>query len=91
MARSMILGLGALLAAIVASHGCDDPLSQSECHRQAVERYGCCPVCDAECRAVISQECTEIHDAPLPRDDAEGGSSDTGDGGGEDEPKPKPQ
>lgn len=64
VASSFLLGL------LVSSASCDTT-SQSECHRRAVERFGCCPVCDAECRATVSQECADIHDTPLPGLDAE--------------------
>lgn len=85
VASSILLGVLA---------GCDTT-SQSECHRRAVERFGCCPACDAECRAAVSQECAEIHDVPLPgldADDADEGTGTTGEeheGHAPDEPAPQ--
>jgi hypothetical protein len=81
------VGLGALLVAMASSVSCEDALSQNECHRQMVDRFGCCPACDAECRSAITRECAEVHDQPLvPADDtASSGTS----GGGGDEPEPE--
>ncbi|MEM9455356.1 MAG: hypothetical protein AAGF11_14335 [Myxococcota bacterium] len=75
MARSVILSLGGALVAMVLGPGCDSS-AQSECHRQQLERSGCCPTCDAECRAAITVACAGVHDEPLV--DAEVGTSDDG-------------
>lgn len=59
----MLLGL-----AVMAGASCDTQ-SQTECHREAVERLGCCPTCDADCRATVSQECAQVHDLPLTQEE----------------------
>lgn len=75
MASGMVLGLGLAFAP-----ACDT--QASACHRAAIERFGCCPTCDGECRAKISETCAEEHDVPFdeleaepPEDDADGDSS----------------
>lgn len=85
------VALSIVLAALVSAAGCD-AASQSECHRRAVDRLGCCPACDAECRATVSQECAELHDEPLSRLDDEAESTGTSEGvehGAPDEPAPQ--
>lgn len=82
------LALWCVLATVVSAAGCDTA-SQSECHRRAVDRYGCCPVCDAECRATVSRECAELHDTPLrPEADEGTGTSGGGDDDGDDGEQP---
>lgn len=39
-----------------------------------LERLGCCPTCDADCRATITRECAdELHESPVPDDGDEPG------------------
>lgn len=83
MLRSLLVPAAVALVALVMEPGCDSQ-AQSECHRQLVERLGCCPTCDAECRAAITDECAKIHDEPLLDAEVEVGTSD--DGGEPDEP-----
>ena len=52
----------------------------SACHEQMVSRHGCCPLCDADCRAAISAECAaeqhEAEDPPdMPENETDGSSS----------------
>ncbi|MEX1367318.1 MAG: hypothetical protein AB1Z98_29595 [Nannocystaceae bacterium] len=55
----MVLGLTTMLGTSCYAQ------SQTECHREAVRRLGCCPTCSSDCRASVSQECAEIHDVAL--------------------------
>lgn len=86
------LTLGSLLAVLASVVGCD-AAPQSECHRRAVERFGCCPACDEECRAAVSQECAAVHDEPLPRPDVDmdASSSASSSDGADDSSAPAPE
>jgi len=92
MPRSIVpVGSWLGLVLLAAVPGCDTP-EQRECHRRVVQRVGCCPTCDAECRATVTRECAEIHDVPLLSVDAEvepGTDSSGGEPDDDDEPRPK--
>ena len=80
--RATLLGSALLVVAL----GSCDTRSQSDCHREMVERFACCPTCDGDCRAAITDECAAVHDEPLADIDLDEGTSD---GGPEpDEPSP---
>lgn len=90
--RLVACGVGGrcVLLGLLASAASCDTATQSECHRRAVDRFGCCPACDAECRAAVSQECAEIHDVPLVEPEAlETEGTSTGDDGEPGEPTPQ--
>jgi hypothetical protein len=31
----------------------------SPCHEQMIARHGCCPLCDADCRATVDAACAD--------------------------------
>ena len=80
--------------------GCDTR-SPSECHRELVNRLGCCPTCDGDCRETIASACAELHDEPLvelepePEDELEPEdeppAEDTGLGPDPDDDEPRPR
>jgi hypothetical protein len=83
IASRLLLGCacGALMA--TAPFACDSQ-ELSECHQRMVERLGCCPICDAECRGAVDRECVDdVHEVPVEVDDsvnAEGSSTSNGSG-----------
>ena len=92
MALARMLPWMALSAAMAAASGCGN--QASACHREAIERFGCCPVCDGDCRAKISSVCAEEHDVPFddieaepPEANGDQSESSGGDDDGLDEPR----
>lgn len=90
MTRSIIFSLGGAVVAVALGLSCDSS-TVSECHREQVERAGCCPACDADCRATITRACAEVHDEPLLDAELEVGSSDGGVGPDDEPTPPTPQ
>ncbi len=85
--RPVITALGTALLALISGSSCVAQ-TQSECHREVVESFGCCPTCDSECRAAITEACADIHDTPLADLELPGDSGEIEDE--RDEPSPDP-
>ncbi len=90
--RSSIAVAGLGLVALIFGSNCDWQ-DQTQCHRDLIERFACCPTCEADCRAAISEACAEIHDTPLKDADEQSDSSDSSGGNDEsgDGPLPHPR
>jgi hypothetical protein len=76
-----LIALIALIGSYVSlGSGCWSPLP-SPCHEEMLARHGCCPLCDLDCRAALSAECSsdEHPSEELPHADSE--SSESGEEG----------